>query len=151
MLQNPTGAHLVSLWTRSSWLLCHRNEEWDYFPVFSVHFSSSLKQYTRQQNYSFREYKGRNWQKEREFEWITGRWSDVIVKGCERGLTEVSEVRVLARTIMCETMSWQSDLTLFILYHSNRRTLKRWKWKNGEVTKVFYKYLCGWRSHLFSD
>lgn len=53
------------------------------------------------------------------------------------GLTEISEVRVLARTIMCETMSWQSDLTLLFLYHRNRRTLKRWEWKNGEVTKCF--------------
>lgn len=66
-------------------------------------------------------------------------------------LTEISEVRVLARTIMCETMSWQSDLTLFILYHSNRRTLKRGEWKNGEGTEGFYKYLHGWRSHCFPD
>lgn len=60
------------------------------------------------------------------------------------GLTEISEVRVLARTIMCETMSWQSDLTLFIFYHSNRRTLKRGEWKMEKQQKGFINtYMVG--------
>lgn len=129
VLQDSAG---VPIWNCSSWILYHRNEELDSFPVFSVCVSWCLKWRRGQQNV----YHGREKLAVGERNSCMTIWCNGAGMGdlTER---EIGEIRVLARTIMCERMSWHSLTWPSLLCTTIGEGLFLRSHLSGEVTKVF--------------